>query len=236
MAENKFHPVKKLAVVQSNYIPWKGYFDLIAAVDEFIFFDVVQFTRRDWRNRNLIKTPTGPKWLTVPVQVKGKFHQSVYETKIDGTQWREKHWKTLVQFYHNAKYFHEICKLLEPIYTVETFEYISELNCRLIGAICRYLEITTTLSHSNRFTIIDGKSERILNLCLQTGATDYFSGPAAQAYLDVAQFNHNRIAVHWFDYSDYPEYQQIGHPFVHGVSILDLIFNCGKDARNFMKY
>lgn len=236
MAGTQCHPVKKLAVVQSNYIPWKGYFDLIAAVDEFIIFDVVQYTRRDWRNRNLIKTPTGPKWLTVPVQTKGRFQQSIYQTRIDGTRWRNKHWKTLVQFYRDAKFFQETRIWLEPIYTRESFTYLSQLNCRLIEAICQYLEITTKLSHSNRFDPVDGKNERIVDLCLRTGATEYFSGPAAKAYLDEAHFNQNGIAVRWFDYAGYPEYEQIGNKFIHGLSILDLIFNCGKDARKYMKY
>ena len=76
--------MKRVAILQSNYIPWKGYFDLIAHVDEFILYDDMQYTRRDWRNRNLIKTPQGTQWLTVPVQVKGKYHQRIRDTLIDG--------------------------------------------------------------------------------------------------------------------------------------------------------
>ena len=79
---------KKVAIVQSNYIPWRGYFDLIASVDEFIFLDDVQFTKRDWRNRNQIRTSTGPKWLTVPVKTKGKFFQKICETKISNQEWQ----------------------------------------------------------------------------------------------------------------------------------------------------
>ena len=85
-------PTKKVAIVQSNYIPWKGYFDLINLVDEFILFDDMQYTRRDWRNRNLIKTSDGPKWLTIPVAVKGNYFQKIKDTTISDPVWARKHW------------------------------------------------------------------------------------------------------------------------------------------------
>lgn len=95
--------MKKVAIVQSNYIPWRGYFDLIAFVDEFIIYDDMQYTKRDWRNRNRIKTSQGLQWITVPVQVKGRFHQKIRETLIDGPSIlddpgiRKREWITLVQ-------------------------------------------------------------------------------------------------------------------------------------------
>lgn len=107
--------MKKVAILQSNYIPWKGYFDLIAAVDEFILYDDMQYTRRDWRNRNQIKTPQGLQWLAVPVQVKGKYHQTIREAEIDGNDWAEVHWKTLVQNYRHALHFNEITAILDPL-------------------------------------------------------------------------------------------------------------------------
>src|SRR3972149_1176051 len=96
-ASRAFVTMKKVGVVQSNYIPWKGYFDMIAAVDEFILLDDVQYTRRDWRNRNQIKTPSGLQWLTVPVEVKGKYSQKIRDTEIHGTEWAASHWKSLWQ-------------------------------------------------------------------------------------------------------------------------------------------
>ncbi|MFW5835685.1 MAG: WbqC family protein, partial [bacterium] len=98
---------KKIAILQSNYIPWKGYFDIINYVDEFIVYDDAQYTRRDWRNRNLIKTPRGLKWLTIPVEVKGKYTQTIYETKIADKNWAEKHWKSIRHNYNEADCFEE---------------------------------------------------------------------------------------------------------------------------------
>lgn len=227
---------KKVAILQSNYIPWKGYFDMIASVDEFILYDDMQYTRRDWRNRNQIKTPQGVQWLTVPVQVKGKYHQTIYETEIDGSDWANMHWKALVQNYSRTTFFSEISQWLEPIYLSEQFTHISQLNKRLIEAICKYLGITTIISNSSDYSLIDGKTERLADLCYQAGGSEYISGPSAKDYINEDIFISNGITLSWFDYTGYKQYPQLWGEFVHGVSILDLLFNCGIHSNLYMKY
>jgi hypothetical protein len=227
--------LKKVAILQSNYIPWKGYFDMIAAADEFILYDDMQYTRRDWRNRNQIMTPHGVQWLTVPVLVKGKYHQKIRETEIDGTDWAAAHWKALVQNYRRALHFNEIASWLEPLYLKETFTHISQLNRRFIEAICTYLCIKTIITNSWDYTLINGKSERLAGLCLQAGGTEYISGPAAKEYVDEKVFAEMGIKLTWFDYTGYPEYPQLWGEFAHGVSIIDLLFNCGKDAPRYLR-
>lgn len=227
--------MKKIAIVQSNYIPWKGYFDLIAAADEFILYDDIQYTRRDWRNRNKIKTPHGVKWLTVPVKVKGKYHQTIHETEIDGTSWADLHWKTLVHHYQRAPHFDHVATILEPLYRHRHHSHLSELNRVFITALCNYLGITTAISDSKAYRLIEGKTERLADLCAQAGGTEYISGPAAKAYLDEEILASYGIKLTWFDYSGYPEYPQLWGEFVHQVSILDLIFNCGANAIQYMK-
>lgn len=228
--------MKKVAILQSNYIPWKGYFDMIASVDEFILYDDMQYTRRDWRNRNQIKTPQGVQWLTVPVQVKGKYHQTIYETEIDGSDWANTHWKALVQNYSRAPFFSEIALWLEPIYLSEKFTHISQLNKRFIEAICNYLGITTKISNSSNYALLDGKSERLADLCLQAGGSEYISGPSAKDYINEDVFTSKGLTLTWFDYADYKQYPQLWGDFVHGVSILDLLFNCGRNAQQYMKH
>lgn len=161
--------MKKVAILQSNYIPWKGYFDLIAAVDEFILYDDMQYTRRDWRNRNQIKTPQGVVWLTVPVKVKGKYHQTIRETEIDGWDWAAAHWKSIVLNYKKAPFFDDIANFLEPIYQRENHRNLSALNRELLEIVCRYLGITTPITNSWDYLLVDGKSERLADLCLQAG-------------------------------------------------------------------
>lgn len=228
--------MKKIAIVQSNYIPWKGYFDMIASVDEFIFYDDMQYTRRDWRNRNRIKTPQGLQWLTVPVKAKGKYLQSIRETEIDGSNWAMSHWKSLAQNYRRAPCFDEIAEVLEPLYIERAYTHLSELNEVLIRAICDYLGIATKISHSCDYTLIDGKTERLADLTAQAGGTEYVSGPAAKDYIEERFFSDRGIQLTWFDYAGYPEYPQLWGEFTHGVTILDLLFNCGKDAPRFMRY
>jgi len=227
---------KKIAIVQSNYIPWKGFFDLIAAVDEFILYDDMQYTRRDWRNRNQIKTPQGLQWLTVPVHVKGKFTQKIRDTMIDGAAWPATHWKTLDQNYRRAPYFNAIAEWLEPIYTGVAYTHLSQLNRCLILAVCDYLRISTVISNSSDYMLTEGKTKRLADLCKQCGGAEYISGPSAKGYLQESIFSDEGIKVTWFDYSGYQEYPQLYGDFVHGVSILDLLFNCGKDSRFYMRY
>jgi len=228
--------VKKVAIVQSNYIPWKGYFDMIAAVDEFVLYDDMQFTRRDWRNRNQIKTPQGPVWLTIPVKAKGKYFQTIRDTEIDGTTWQSAHWKSLVLNYKKARYFDEVAALLEPVYTKQTHSYLSPLNRQLLELVCSYLGISTRITNSWDYAQVHGRSERLASLCEEAGATRYISGPAAKDYLDESIFESRGISVEWFDYSGYPEYAQLWGEFVHGVSIFDLLFNHGADSGRFMKF
>ncbi|PPA05239.1 hypothetical protein C4E44_05005 [Pseudomonas sp. MWU12-2312b] len=227
--------MKKIAIVQSNYIPWKGYFDMIADVDEFILYDDMQYTRRDWRNRNQIKTPQGLQWLTVPVRVKGKYHQTIFETEIEGQDWAQVHWKSLQQNYRRTPNFEEISAWIEPLYSA-TYVRLSDLNRSFLEAICSYLGIRTIISSSSDYKLSEGKTERLADLCVQAGASEYVSGPAARDYIVADVFSEHGIQLSWFDYSGYPEYPQLWGDFSHNVTILDLLFNCGKEAPNYMKF
>lgn len=228
--------MKKVAILQSNYIPWKGYYDLIASVDEFILYDDMQYTRRDWRNRNQIKTPDGIQWLTVPVQVKGKYDQKIRDTLIDGFDWPILHWKSLEQNYRRAPCFDEIAFWLKPLYLATPYTHVSQLNRRLIEEVCFYLGIKTVISNSWDFDLIDGKTERLADLCKQAGGTEYVSGPSAKHYVEEGIFVDMNIKLTWFDYAGYPEYPQLWGEFNHEVTVLDLLFNCGKNSVHFMKY
>ena len=209
---------------------------MIAAVDEFILYDDVQFTRRDWRNRNLIKTPQGLQWLTIPVHVKGKYYQKIRETEIANTDWSHAHWKSLVNNYRRARHFDEIASWLEPLYFEQSFTHISQLNRHFIETICEYLEIKTTITSSCDYRLVDGRTERLADLSRQAGGTEYLSGPSAKDYVDKKVFFDLGIKLTWFEYSGYPIYHQLWGEFAHGVTILDLLFNCGKDSPHYMRY
>ncbi len=225
---------RKLLVTQSNYIPWKGFFDGINAADHLIIFDDVQFTKRDWRNRNIIKTPGGNIWLTIPVEVKGKFAQKIRETKVVSLDWAANHWETIRHAYRRAPYFKHYESFFADLYLGCQEVTLSGINHRFLKAICDLLGIKTTFSFSWDYEIIEGQTDRIVSLCQQEKATEYLSGPSARAYLEMEKFEQNDIKVHFFDYAGYLEYPQLYPPFVHEVSIIDLIFSVGPDAPSFV--
>lgn len=226
---------KKAAIVQSNYIPWKGYFDLINRVDEFILYDDMQYTKRDWRNRNRIKTPEGLLWLTIPVTVKDRFSQKIKDTVINDRDWNKKHWKTIAANYGKARHFIDYRDMFEELYLKSDERFLSEINYKFINTLCSLLGITTGISRSMDYNLCEGKTERLVDLCRQAGAEEYITGPAAKDYINEELFRREGITLHYIDYSGYPEYNQLYGQFEHSVSIIDLIFNEGADAPLYMK-
>jgi hypothetical protein len=227
---------KRIAVVQSCYIPWKGFFDLIAAVDEFILYDDVQYTRRDWRNRNQIKTAHGLQWLTVPLNVKGRYLAAIKDMTVADRSWAATHWKTIAHHYCRASCFEEIAGRLESLYTeAARLSHLSEVNYLFIEAACRALGINTKLSWSMDYELIPGRTERLVGLCQQAGATEYLSGPSARAYVEEDRFRAAGITILYADYAGYPEYRQLHPPFVHTVSVIDLLLNEGAKADRYLK-
>lgn len=226
---------KVVAIIQSNYIPWKGYFDIINMVDEFVLYDDMQYTRRDWRNRNKIKTPNGLIWLTIPVEVKGKYFQKINETVINDPSWARQHWEAIRHNYAKAKYFKQYKDVFEELYLTMNENYLSKVNHKFIQAINKLLGITTNVTFSSDYELVEGKTERLVGLCKTLGATEYISGPAAKDYVVDSLFEQENIKLSWMDYSNYPEYTQMYPPFEHGVTVLDLLFNEGEQAPRFMK-
>lgn len=229
---------KTVVILQSNYIPWKGYFDLMNMADEFVLYDDVQYTKRDWRNRNMIKTAHGLKWLTIPVEVKGKYHQLICDTVATDDKWRRDHWNSIQHAYGKAPHFRAYADAIESIYMKSAERNLSRINREFIEAICRILGITTRISWSMDFAgaqETEDKTERLAYICTKAGATHYISGPAARDYIQDEVFAKAGIKLSYMDYSGYPEYPQMHGAFEHGVSVLDLLFNVGTEAKSYMK-
>ena len=225
---------KKIVILQSNYIPWKGYFDLINMVDEFIIYDEMQYTKNDWRNRNQIKTQNGKQWLTIPVK-QDKLSQTILDTKIAQANWGKKHWNSLCTNYSKAPFFNNYKEIFENLYLNLDTQYLSRINYSFICAINQILGIKTKITWSTDYNLGKGKTRRLISLCAQANASEYLSGPAAKEYLDCQLFLQAGIKLSWMDYSGYPEYSQLYQPFEHSVSILDLLFNCGPTSTRYLK-
>lgn len=219
----------RVAVIQSNYMPWKGYFDIIHDVDLFVFYDCVQYTKNDWRSRNIIKSSTGLQWLSVPCGL--DISRRICDVEIKNDKWAVKHWKTLLMNYSKAPYFKMYSSVLEALYLGKSWKLLSDFNHTAIKLIAtKLLNIDTEFRSSLDYDLKGVKTDRLIDLLRKTGAKTYVSGPSAVNYLDTKQFSENSIELVYKDYFGYPEYEQLYPPFEHGVSILDLLFNTGKKA------
>ena len=227
--------MKTIAISQSNYIPWKGYFDLINSVDEFVIYDQVQFTRRDWRNRNRIKTRDGLLWLTIPVRTKGRFLQRIDETRIADPGWAARHWATLANAYARAPFFAAYEALVSGLYGGCREELLSRVNRRFIAGLCAALGIRTPIRGSDEFVLEGNPSERLAGICAQAGAGAYATGPRARDYLEEGPFARAGVSLVWMDYEGYRPYPQLHGGYEDRVSVLDLLFNTGPDAAAYMK-
>jgi hypothetical protein len=225
--------MNRVAILQSNYIPWKGYFDIIHDVDSFIFYDDVQFTKNDWRNRNKIKTANGTRWLSIPVGTSAG--RLVCEVSMQDSGWQRSHWDSLRQQYDRSAFFRQYKTTFEEIYLGTRWLNLSELNQHLIRRISRdILNISTKFRDSREFALTGNKLDRLLDLVAKCGATSYISGPAARDYVIPERFDEMNVELVWKDYSGYPEYSQAHPPFDHAVSILDLLFNEGPEAARYI--
>lgn len=222
-----------ISILQSNYVPWKGYFDLIAQSDVFVIYDEVQYTKNDWRNRNIIKTQNGAQWLTIAVK-QNSLNQKIYETEVLKFNWYKKHMNALQASYGKSKYFKDYRDIFFEIYEKKEMN-LSSINKLFIEAICKVLNIQTRIIDSRTLELIGDRQERLINACEKLNANTYLTGSAAKSYLEEDKFNNKGIKVEWMNYSGYSEYSQLYPPFVHEVSILDLIFNEGPNARSFLK-
>jgi len=221
----------KVGVIQSSFIPWRGYFDFINSVETFIFLDDVQFTKRDWRSRNKIKTKNGASWLTVPVEYHTR-GQLIRDTKVDSSQdWITIHRNKWYENYKGAPYIDDLL----DIYNIVENKYstISQLNIELIRSICEYLNIKTQLLNSNDIKVGGSKTEKLINLLQSVGGREYVSGSNADNYLDKEAFIKAGIALEYKSY-EYPAYPQLWGEFDGAVTILDIIANCGPDAKNYI--
>jgi hypothetical protein len=227
---------KTVAIVQSNYVPWKGYFDLVRSADEFVLYDDVQYTRRDWRNRNRVKTADGTQWLTVPVEVKGKYDQTVRETRVSDRAWADNHLTRLRHAYGKAPFWRDTQPLLAELYAEAAgLDLLSEVNARFIRRLCEALGIPTRITDSAAYRLDNpDPSGRLLDVCLQAGATEYLSGPAAKSYLNESLFRAAGVSVRYMDYAGYPEYPQLHGPFDHAVSVIDLLVMTGPRAAEYL--
>lgn len=219
-------------ILQPSYIPWRGFFHQIQKADIFVFYDDVQFDKHGWRNRNRIKTPRGPEWLTIPVHTEGHLGEQASINQVQicwNNNWCEKHLKTLRQHYGKTPFFTKYIQIMESL--------LSRRDVLLVDLL---VDLTIALSHqlglqkteflrSSSLGITGSKTERLLSILRKLGATHYITGPSAIDYIEKDKFDAAGISIEFMQY-EYPDYTQLYPPFDPHVSILDLLFMKGRDA------
>lgn len=223
----------RAAVHQPNYLPWTGFFHKMANCDIFVLLDNVQYPRREYCNRTLVKTSQGACWMSLPV-VKNTIDQKISETRLfEPEKNLYRHWKTLRHCYARAPYWKNIEQKLEPLYE-QPWEFLLSLNIELINALRNLLGISTPMILSSSLGDSPAaKSGRIIHICRQLGANTYLSGKGAEAYNNSGEFTGAGIELRYQDYV-VPEYLQGKGDFIPGLSVLDLFAYEGPESRNII--
>jgi len=224
----------RVTILQPSYLPWLGFFEQMARSDKFVLLDDVQYTRRDWRNRNKVRVSEGWAWLTVPVQQKSRFAQSLLETRIDNSlSWRRKHLETLRQHYGKAPFFEKYFSRCQQIYQKD-WEFLFDLCLETIQFLKEEIGIETPLLRSSELKTSGTKAERLISICRELGATHYLSGESASDYISEEDFSGQGIGLEYQNY-EHPVYPQRYPGFVPHLSAIDLLFNCGEQSLGILK-
>ena len=222
---------------QPNYLPYPAFFEKIARADLYVVVENVQFVKRGpfgWIHRNRIRTGRGWDWLTVPVLTRGKFHQTIRETRIDNKlPWARKHWRTIEGNYRKAPHFARYAGELEAIYS-RAWDLVWELNTEIIRTILRWLEIPTPVKIATDLGVEGKATDLVLDLCRKTGGDTYLSGVHGKDYLKPDAFQEAGVRLEFQEYepSSYPQFH--GGEFVPNLATLDLLFNCGPESRRLI--
>jgi hypothetical protein len=219
-----------VVVLQPGYLPWLGFFDQLRRADVFVYYDDVQYDTHGWRNRNRIKTQTGPLWLTVPVRHSGLGFPRILDVEIDARRpWARKHLASIRQAYAAAPYLHRYVPELEA--TLHSrWERLVDLDIAVTSLMAGWLGLERRVERSSTLGIDGTRSDRLLRICQRFGATVYVSGKAARSYLDVPLFEQHGIRVEWQHFT-HPVYPQLHGEFVPFMSAIDVLLNCGDAAQ-----
>ncbi|MFH1858090.1 MAG: WbqC family protein [Candidatus Omnitrophota bacterium] len=225
-----------LSAHQSHYLPWLGYFDKIAQSDQFVVLDCVQYKKREFQNRNKIRTPLGEQWLTVPVVSKGHYDQRLKDVLIDNEiGWAKDHWHAVQTNYAKAPCFKAYSGFFEETYA-RPWRYLVDLNLHLIRFFLEQFGIQAPLFLESEIGTQTQATDRLIELATQCKANVYLSGIGGKEYLEEEKFRTAGMILRYQDFSHpvYPQRFMKGpEDFIPNLSAIDLLLNLGKDAKPF---
>mgnify|MGYP006118087633 CR=1 FL=1 len=220
--------------MQPIFLPWIGYFSMISKVDKFVLLDNVQFNKRSWQQRNKIKAKNDFILLTVPVVTKGLITQNILDVRINNSEkYIEKHIASIIHLYSKTKYFNDYAERIFEIYH-QKFTLLSEMNIAFIKLFCDILNIKKDIPKASSINISGKREYLLLNICKYYDAKIYLSAPGSSNYLtETNLFETNNIKIEYFKY-EHPVYHQVNGKFMPYLSIIDLIFNEGKNGIQYI--
>lgn len=223
-----------VVILQPGYLPWLGFFDQLAQSDVFVYYDDVQFDKHGWRNRNRIKTTSGPSWLTVPVLHSGRPGQRLLDVEIDNRHsWSRKHVSAIAQSYARAPHLKRYLGDVEAFFATP-WKLLIDLDIAAVALLCKWLGLTPRTVRASQLGIAGGQTERLVSICRHFSATRYLTGDAARDYLDERLFVQAGIALDWHGY-EHPTYPQLHGPFIPSMSVVDLIMNVGPGSFDVLR-
>ncbi len=223
-----------VVILQPGFLPWLGFFDQMFRSDVFVYYDDVQFDKHGWRNRNRIKSPSGPAWVTIPVLHSSKHGQRIVDTEIDNQQnWSRKIMGAIRQNYARAPYAGDYLAELEGVLT-KSWRFLVDVDLAVVEVMCRWLDFQRPMFRSSELGIEGDKSGRLLAICQHFSASKYLSGNAAEDYLDVGLFRAAGIALEWQNFT-HPTYPQLHGDFIPYLSALDLVLNVGSNSNSVLR-
>ena len=222
----------RISIHQPMYLPYPGFFNKIKSVDKFVFFDEGIYSRGYYFNRNRIKSPNGELMLTVPL-IK-PFGKKLNEIKIaNSTNWQKKHMKALYACYNKSDYFKDYKEFFEEVYNTQ-WQTLHDLNMKTLFYLMEQLNIDTPVYLSSDLgPISTERTQRIIDICKKLNADVYLSGISGKEYLDTTLFKKNNIKLEYQNYVP-REYKQLWGKFIPNLSVVDLLFNLGEKACDFI--
>lgn len=221
-----------VAVHQPQYLPWLGYFDKIDRADTFVFLDNVQYKKNEWQNRNRIRTTQGWQWISVPVL--NQFAQQIKDVRINNrVRWKKKHFHALLYNYAKSRYFEEHRPFFERTYN-RGWEYLLDINTHVIEYLVSVLGINTEIVIASNLNVRNHPTERLIDICKALGADTYLAGKGGYKYMDMEKFRQAEIKVLFQDFK-HRAYSQLFGTFEPFMSVVDLLFNHGKESLNIIR-
>lgn len=224
----------RVTIHQPDHLGYLGFYHKAMNADKYVVLDSVQFSKREFVNRNRIRGADGALWLSVPVLTKGRFYQHIQEVEINPTdRWQKRHWGRILHSYRKAPYFDTYAPVFQPIYAA-SWKKLMDLNLHIIRTVFDLLGLEIDMCLASELSVTGKATELLIGITQAVGGSTYLSGPGGKWYMDESLFKKSGIRLEYNQFT-HPVYQQVYEPFLPSMAVIDLLFNCGPRAIDVLR-